>query len=205
MEDGGSGGHSIAGYEYQIDVSLWLALDLVLANRLAQELILEPASEEDIPGHEEFARELYRRIRRVVHLQQVILPHSDVHHDETTVFHSANELRAAYEWIGGDARIKDTRGVEHMQMWEYAQAHIEQREPTLSFDASCEAEEAAETAAGQGKTTPQESAKRRSIVQSRLAMLHAGSPRTPFKAVFKDVFADCERLKRSNRPAKPCW
>jgi len=45
---GGSGGHSIAGYEYQIDVSVWLALDLVLANRLAQELILEPPSEEDI-------------------------------------------------------------------------------------------------------------------------------------------------------------
>jgi hypothetical protein len=47
-EAGGSGGHSIAGYEYQIDVSVWLALDLVLANRLAQDLILEPASEEDI-------------------------------------------------------------------------------------------------------------------------------------------------------------
>lgn len=45
---GGSGGHSIAGYEYQIDVSVWLALDLVLANRLAQELILEPPTEEDI-------------------------------------------------------------------------------------------------------------------------------------------------------------
>ncbi len=46
--DGGSGSHSIAGYEYQIDVSVWLALDLVLVNRLAQELILEPVSEEDI-------------------------------------------------------------------------------------------------------------------------------------------------------------
>lgn len=45
---GGSGGASIAGYEYQIDVSVWLALDLVLANRLTHELILEPASEEDI-------------------------------------------------------------------------------------------------------------------------------------------------------------
>lgn len=45
---GGSGGHSIAGYEYQIDVSVWLALDLVLANRLADKLVLEPASEEDI-------------------------------------------------------------------------------------------------------------------------------------------------------------
>jgi hypothetical protein len=86
------------------------------------------------PGHEEFSRELYRRIRHVVLLQQVVFPHSDVHRDETIVFHSANELRAAYELIGGDARLKDTRDVEEMQMWEYAQAYIEQREPALSFD-----------------------------------------------------------------------
>ncbi|MBP6013292.1 MAG: hypothetical protein KBA31_13790 [Alphaproteobacteria bacterium] len=46
--EGGSGRASIAGYEYQIDVSVWLALDLVLANKLAQELVLEPASEEDV-------------------------------------------------------------------------------------------------------------------------------------------------------------
>lgn len=45
---GGSGSHSIAGYEYQIDVSVWLALDLVLANRLTLELVLEPVSEEDV-------------------------------------------------------------------------------------------------------------------------------------------------------------
>ncbi len=47
-ETAGSGSYSTAGYEYQIDVSVWLALDLVLANRLAHELVLEPASEEDI-------------------------------------------------------------------------------------------------------------------------------------------------------------
>jgi hypothetical protein len=47
-EVGGAGGHSIAGYEYQIDVSVWLALDLVLANKLTHELVLEPATEEDI-------------------------------------------------------------------------------------------------------------------------------------------------------------
>jgi hypothetical protein len=44
----GSGAASMAGYEYQIDVSVWLALDIVLANRSAHELILEPASQEDI-------------------------------------------------------------------------------------------------------------------------------------------------------------
>jgi hypothetical protein len=87
-----------------------------------------------LPGHEEFARELYRGIRRVVLLQQIVLPHSDVHHDETIVFRSANELRTTYERIGGDARLKDTRDVERMQMWEYVQAYIQQREPALSFD-----------------------------------------------------------------------
>lgn len=45
---GGAGAASLAGYEYQIDVSVWLALDLVLAQKLTQELILEPASQEDI-------------------------------------------------------------------------------------------------------------------------------------------------------------
>jgi hypothetical protein len=37
-EDGGAGGTSLAGYEYQIDVSVWLAL----------ELVLEPATQEDL-------------------------------------------------------------------------------------------------------------------------------------------------------------
>lgn len=45
---GGAGGHSIAGYEYQIDVSVWLALDLVLGSRMAGEIVLEPATEEDL-------------------------------------------------------------------------------------------------------------------------------------------------------------
>ena len=47
-EPGGAGGTSIAGYDYQIDVSIWLALDLVLANKFARELVLEPASQEDL-------------------------------------------------------------------------------------------------------------------------------------------------------------
>lgn len=44
----GSGAHSLAGYDYQVDVSVWLALDLMLANKIAQSIELEPASEEDI-------------------------------------------------------------------------------------------------------------------------------------------------------------
>jgi len=44
----GAGSASLRGYEYQIDVSVWLALDLVLANRLALEAVLEPRSQEDL-------------------------------------------------------------------------------------------------------------------------------------------------------------
>jgi len=48
FEVGGSGGYSLAGYEYQIEVSVWLALDLVLVSALTNELVLEAPSEEDI-------------------------------------------------------------------------------------------------------------------------------------------------------------
>lgn len=45
---GGSGSPAMTGYEYQIDVSVWLALDLVLSSEFAKEVVLEPATEEDI-------------------------------------------------------------------------------------------------------------------------------------------------------------
>lgn len=39
---------ALTGYEYQIDVSVWLALDLILATRVCHEVELEPASQEDL-------------------------------------------------------------------------------------------------------------------------------------------------------------
>ena len=51
----GSGGSAIAGYDYQINVSVWLALDLILANKFTSEIVLEPESEEDLEAEiEEF-------------------------------------------------------------------------------------------------------------------------------------------------------
>lgn len=44
----GAGAASLAGYEYQIDVSVWLALDLVVVSQLSGQLVLEPASQEDL-------------------------------------------------------------------------------------------------------------------------------------------------------------
>lgn len=52
MDDnsGGSGRDALAGYDYQMDVSVWLSLLLVVGNKQAQELTLEPASQEDVEG-----------------------------------------------------------------------------------------------------------------------------------------------------------
>lgn len=44
----GSGGAALAGYDYQIDVSIWLALDLMLARGLTDNVVLEPVSQEDL-------------------------------------------------------------------------------------------------------------------------------------------------------------
>jgi hypothetical protein len=46
--DPSSGANSLEGYLYQLDVSVWAALDLVLAKKLASQLVLEPVGEEDL-------------------------------------------------------------------------------------------------------------------------------------------------------------
>lgn len=53
IEPGGAGRSGLAGYEYQIDVSVWLALQLLVANKMAHELILEPPSQEDLEAEVE--------------------------------------------------------------------------------------------------------------------------------------------------------
>ena len=40
-----AGGYSLAGYDYQVEVSVWLALDFVVTNRLTDQVILEPATD----------------------------------------------------------------------------------------------------------------------------------------------------------------
>lgn len=44
----GSGAPAFEGYLYQVDVSVWTALDLILAKKLAAAVELEPCSQEDI-------------------------------------------------------------------------------------------------------------------------------------------------------------
>ncbi|MBP1884984.1 hypothetical protein [Sinorhizobium mexicanum] len=55
---GGSGGSSVAGFDYQVAVSIWLALDLMVASKLTSEMTLEHVSEEDLEADlEEIDRE----------------------------------------------------------------------------------------------------------------------------------------------------
>jgi hypothetical protein len=48
QEAGGAGSWSLLGFDYQADVSVWLALDLMVGARLTSEMILEHVSEEDV-------------------------------------------------------------------------------------------------------------------------------------------------------------
>lgn len=85
-------------------------------------------------GHEAFAKEVYALLRRCVLLQQVFLPHSDIHHDETTVFHSPIDLRGLYEFFGGDVSVMDSRDVELMQNIQFAEAYFDGNTLEMSFD-----------------------------------------------------------------------
>lgn len=49
-----AGNPSYAGYEYQIEVTIWIALDLLLAKTATNELIIEPPSYEDIEASVEY-------------------------------------------------------------------------------------------------------------------------------------------------------
>jgi hypothetical protein len=42
------GNLGFAGYQYQIEVTIWVALDLMLAKGLADEVVIEPRSDEDL-------------------------------------------------------------------------------------------------------------------------------------------------------------
>ena len=44
----GHGSDALAGFDYQMDVSVWLALDLMLSSKLTQAIVLEPNSQEDL-------------------------------------------------------------------------------------------------------------------------------------------------------------
>lgn len=98
-------------------------------------MIYNVKNEGNLPkGHEAFAKQVYAQLRRCVLLQQIFLPHSDIHHDETTVFHSPMDLRGLYEFFGGDVSLMDSNDVELLQNIKFAKAYFDASEPAVSFE-----------------------------------------------------------------------
>jgi hypothetical protein len=67
--------------------------------------------------------------------QQVVFPASNLHSDETIVFHSAAELRMAHEMFSGDTSFEHTGTIARLQEWEFAKAYLNgSGPPTLNFN-----------------------------------------------------------------------
>lgn len=84
-------------------------------------------------GHEAFVKEVSERLRRCVLLQQVVLPHSHIHHKETIVYAQGKDLREFYEVFGGDVELKDGQSIELVQTMKFAKAFFGGYEPEISF------------------------------------------------------------------------
>jgi len=84
-------------------------------------------------GHQSFYDELIPQLRHVVHLQQAILPHSDLHSNETLVYRDPRGLRDAYEHIGGNVSLRGSRDIEMDQVFAFARAFRDGNEPALNL------------------------------------------------------------------------
>ena len=84
-------------------------------------------------GHQDFYDELIPLLRRIVLFQQALLPHSDLHSNETIVFHDPRGLRDAYEGIGGSASLRASRDIETNQIFAFARAFRDGGEPLLTL------------------------------------------------------------------------
>jgi hypothetical protein len=83
------------------------------------------------PGapHEQFWQDCYSLAKRAYLRQQVIFPASNLHSDETIVWHSPAELRLAHEMFSGETSFERTDAIATMQEWEFAKAFLKDEQP----------------------------------------------------------------------------
>jgi hypothetical protein len=83
------------------------------------------------PGapHEQFWKECQHLANRAYLYQQVIFPASNVHSDETIVWHSPADLRLAHEMLSGETAFASTNDIasDHEQL--FARAYLMKQEP----------------------------------------------------------------------------
>ncbi len=82
----------------------------------------------------DFWSEVDRLLNQAVLLQQVILPHSNIHHNETIVSPFAEGLRETQEAIGGDIAFVNTDEIQLRQIEEYVRAYFEADEPKIAYN-----------------------------------------------------------------------
>jgi hypothetical protein len=84
---------------------------------------------------EQFWQDCYSLANRAYLRQQVVFPASNLHSDETIVFHSAAELRMAHEMFSGDTSFEHTGTIARLQEWEFAKAYLKgSAPPSLTFN-----------------------------------------------------------------------
>jgi hypothetical protein len=93
----------------------------------------------DIPLKNTSNREFWESCERLTNLaylrQQVIFPASNLHSDETIVWHSAQDLRLAHEMLSGETAFERTDQIALQQELAFAEAFCRSSPaPQLSFD-----------------------------------------------------------------------
>lgn len=73
---------------------------------------------------EQFWQDCFTLANRAYLRQQVIFPVSNLHSDETIVFHSSEELRLAHEMFSGETRFEDSDSIARLQEWKFAEAYL---------------------------------------------------------------------------------
>lgn len=85
--------------------------------------------------HEQFWKDCYERANRAYLRQQVIFPASNLHSDETIVWHSPSELRLAHEMFSGETSFNRTDEIASEHEWRFAEAYIKgEPPPALDFN-----------------------------------------------------------------------
>lgn len=89
------------------------------------------------PGapNELFWKDCYALANRAYLRQQVIFPASNLHSDETIVWHSPEDLMLAHEMFSGETSFLPTDEIAMMQEWDFAEAFIKGLSaPAINFD-----------------------------------------------------------------------
>jgi hypothetical protein len=85
--------------------------------------------------HETFWKECLRLANVAYLRQQVIFPASNLHSDETIVWHSASDLKLAHAMLSGETSFEDTNDVAGKQEQLFAKAYLLKfGPPEISFD-----------------------------------------------------------------------